>query len=105
VGDGFANYPLFGDRFGNDVSYLGRREEEMLRPYDEFGPFARAVRRSEYDAIAWRDLDTLTPELPGRQARWLERLGWTRTEDGISALLLGTPVAVYLPPRVRDAAR
>ncbi len=98
VGDGFVNYPLFGDWFENEVSYVGRREQEMLRPYDEYRPFARAVRSGGYDAIAWRDLDTLTPELPARQAKWLERLGWIRAKEGVNSLLLGTEVAVYLPP-------
>ena len=99
VGDGFVNYPLFGPRLENDVTYVGRREREMLRPHDEFRPFARAVRRGNYDAIAWRGLDTLTPELPARQARWLERLGWQIAAEGENSLLLGTPVAVYLPPK------
>ena len=45
-------------------------------PTTEFQPFARALRSGAYDAIAWRDLDTLTPELPQQQARWLDRLGW-----------------------------
>ncbi|HEX2128409.1 MAG TPA: hypothetical protein VHF58_04250, partial [Solirubrobacterales bacterium] len=102
VGDGFVNLPLFGPRYESEVEYVGRREHEMLRPYDDFRPFARAVRRGDYGAIAWRDLDTLTPELPGRQARWLERLGWRREAEGVNSLLLGTEVAVYLPPREKE---
>lgn len=105
VGDGFVNYPLFGPRFEHDVAYVGRREREMLRPYDEYRPFARAVGRGDYDAIAWRDLDTLTPELPAEQARWLERLGWQRAFEGTNTLLLGTEVAMYLPPEDQQRGR
>jgi hypothetical protein len=101
VGDGFVNYPLFGPRLDNEVAYVGEREREMLRPYDRFRPFARAVRRGDYDAIAWRDLDTLSPELPRRQARWLEQLGWSRRAEGVNTLLLGTEVSVYEPPAAR----
>lgn len=102
VGDGFVNYPLFGPDLEHDVAYIGERDREMLRPFEEFGEFKEAVRQGDYDAIAWRDLDTLTPDLPARQARWLERLGWQKAAEGENALLLGTEVRVYLPPAAKD---
>jgi hypothetical protein len=102
LGDGFVSYHLFGPRLGNELTYIGRREREMLRPLDRFGPFRRAVRRGDYDLIAWRSLDTLEAELPTQQARWLEEMGWTRTAEGVNTLL-NSDVAIYLPPENKDA--
>jgi hypothetical protein len=101
VGDGFVNYPLFGPSLENEVSYVGRRREEMLRPHTRFEAFERALRGDRYDFIAWRSLDTLDEELPFTQAAWLDRLGWRRVEHGDNPLL-NSEVAIYLPPRERE---
>jgi hypothetical protein len=103
IGDGFVSYHLFGPRLGNEVTYIGERRAEMLRPFDRFGPFRRAVRSGDYDLIAWRSLDTLDAELPTRQARWLEEMGWTRTAEGPNTLL-NAEVAIYLPPEEKGRA-
>jgi hypothetical protein len=96
VGDGFANYPLFGPRLDNRVSYVGHRVDEMLSAFRNRRAFIRALHRGRYQVIAWRSVDTLHKGLPKRQAKWLERAGYRRVAEGHDSLL-NAEVALYLP--------
>jgi hypothetical protein len=96
VGDGFANYPLFGPRLDNRVSYVGHRIDEMLSAFRNRRAFTRALDRGRYQVIAWRSVDTLHKGLPKRQAKWLERAGYRRVAEGHDSLL-NAEVALYLP--------
>ena len=98
LGEGWGILPLFGDRLGNEVEYLGRRREEMLRPLDTKAELARAIEAGGYDFVYVQDLDSLDEELPLRQAGWLEDLGFTPAARGYNPSF-GPSVAteLYVP--------
>jgi hypothetical protein len=81
AGIGFAPvvYPMFGKRFGNEVEYVGRFVDGMLRPYLHRTPFARALRRGRYDLVVVQLGAPLTrPSIARRQDRWVRELGYRR---------------------------
>ncbi len=43
--------PAFGPRFENEVAYVGRYEDEMLREYPDGAAFADALERGGYDYL------------------------------------------------------
>jgi hypothetical protein len=102
VGDGFYNYPLFGPRLDNRVEYVGHRVREMLQPFEDRRAFTRALKRGNYDAIAWISVDTINPGLPERQAKWLRRAGFRLIERGTDRLL-NSDAALYLPKEPKPA--
>jgi hypothetical protein len=97
VGEGWGVYPLFGPRLGNDVAFVGEREDEMLRGYETRGEFADAVRDRGYDFVMVQEIATFDADLWRRPEYWLQRLGYRRVAEG-SSLVFGSPIRLYARP-------
>lgn len=97
VGDGFSNYPLFGPKLENEVEFVGRRVDGMLRAIDHPRAFKAALGRGDYDFVYLHRLDTLDPELPAQQEPWLEQAGYRQVASGVQPIL-GTGIALYEAP-------
>ena len=82
LGESWAIQPLFGPELENEVAYVGPRIDGMLRPYETRPELAAALERGAYDYIYLQRLDSLDPELPELQERWLGELGWRLVAEG-----------------------
>lgn len=97
VGEGWGAYPLFGPRLGNDVRFVGRREDEMLRGYERRGEFAADVREHDYDLVLVQEIATFDSSIPLRDERRLRDLGYTEIAAG-SSIVNSAPARLYARP-------
>ena len=72
-------FPMFGPRLGNEVAYLGRWEDEMLRRHDDPQAFARAFETGGYDLLIVGRGFAAAPGSPPaadvRDERWASQAG------------------------------
>ena len=107
VGEGWGAYPLFGPRLGNDVRFVGRREQEMLRGYEDRGEFAADVREHDYDLVLVQEIATFDKSIPLRDEERLRDLGYVEIAAGPS-IVNSAPARLYAPedsPLAEGAAR
>ena len=97
VGEGWVSYPMFGPRLGNEVEPIAERRAEMLRAYPDHSEFERAVLLGDFDLVLVTELDTLDPERPLRQERWLRRLPFVEVAEGQHPIAPGFSVRLYAP--------
>ena len=97
VGEGWVSYPLFGPRLENEVRPVGQRIDGMLRAYPDRESFSRDVRQEGYDLVLVTEIDTLDPERPLRQERWLERLPYVEVAAGSHPIAPTVGVRLYAP--------
>ncbi len=97
VGEGWGAYPLFGPRLGNDVGFVGEREDEMLRGYTSREEFTAAVRDRDYELVLVQEIATLGADLWRRPEYWLQQLGYRRVAEGES-LVFGSQIRLYARP-------
>jgi hypothetical protein len=72
---------MYGERFRNEVDYVGEFEDGVNKPYGTGADFIEAVRRGGYD---WLMIGRGRPPAPTTaETRWAPRAGYTlvaRTE-------------------------
>jgi hypothetical protein len=68
-------FPMFGPRFRNRVSFIGPVRKGMLLEYSRQSDFDRAARRGRFDLVL---VENAPKTGLSREERWLTRLGYTR---------------------------
>jgi hypothetical protein len=67
--------PSFGERFENEVEYVGPIVDEMQQSYEERDEFVAAIEDGDYDALI---VGRGRPELPEPEVDdWVRSAGWT----------------------------
>ena len=106
VGEGFVVYPMFGPRLGNEVEYVGPREDGMLRTYRDRGRFDAAIEEGGYDLVLVQRAGFIDPGLPERQERWIRELGYEQVAEGNQFPAGAQTVGLYRrPPHLSSARR
>ena len=67
--------PAFGPRLRNEVAYVGRFEDGMLRPHEREGDFVAALDRGDFDLLVVGDRP-LPEREPLPVAEWVRRAGF-----------------------------
>jgi hypothetical protein len=81
--------PALGPRLGNQVAYVGRSDQDILRRYTDEAAFDAALDRGDYDYLIvglGRPDDRHIPE-----EGWAERAGWTEVVSSDRLALLRPP--------------
>lgn len=77
IGFGPVVYPMFGDRFDNEVEYVGPFVDGMLRPHRDRAAFGQALERGAHDFVVVQ-LGELKTSLGVSRShdRWVRDLGY-----------------------------
>jgi len=95
VGEGWVSYPMYGPRLENEVEPVATRVDEMLRAYSDRREFTEAVSQADYDLILVTEIDTLDPQRPLEQERWLRDLPYVEVAEGGHPIAPSVGVRLY----------
>jgi len=86
---------MYGPRLENEVEPVATRVDEMLRAYSDRREFTEAVSQADYDLILVTEIDTLDPQRPLEQERWLRDLPYVEVAEGGHPIAPSVGVRLY----------
>ena len=81
--------PAFGPRYGNEVSYIGEWDDDMLRRFHDRAPFVEALERGGFDLVLIGKGRYEAPLVPEQD--WARDAGFTTVAESDRLTLLAPP--------------